>query len=184
MRFVVVPVAICTSYGKSNSLAIPKFAECKKIWWIMSRVGAERWNIPICRSKNVLTQLHMHVCFHFRVLLQLYIQLHVLPINKGEASIYDLRTHNPPATSPAVMLHQLHHITTMPTCSRNRPKTLPPKNWSFARVGRPQEKISAMYLLLWGIDVGSFLWSNLFGAGVKVTSINLCSSSWTLNFNF
>lgn len=142
MRFVVVPVAICTSYGKSNSLAIPKFAECKKIWWIMSRVGAERWNIPICRSKNVLTQLHMHVCFHFRVLLQLYIQLHVLPINKGEASIYDLRTYNPPPTSPAVMLHQLHHITTMPTCSRNRPKTLPPKNWSFARVGRPQEKIS------------------------------------------
>lgn len=158
---------------------------CKKIWWIMSRVCEERWNIANCRPTNILHSFTCTCAFQIRVLLQLYIQLYVLPINKGEASIYELRTYNPPPTSIAVMLHQLHHVTTTPTCNGNCPKTVPLKKLIIRQGGPTTRKnISAIYLLLWGIDVGSFFRSNLFGAGVKVTSSQLCSSSWTLNFKF
>jgi hypothetical protein len=63
------------------------------------------------------------------------------------------------------MLHQLHHIPTTPTCNGDRPITLPPKNSSFARVGRPQEKKNLSHLSAlvryrcWQLLPKQFIWS-------------------------
>lgn len=123
----------------------------------MSRVCEKRWNKATCRSTNILIQFHMHVCFpHLCIPSAMYTIAR--PANQQGGSI-DLwvKNYNPPPTSIAVMLHQLHHITTTPTCSENRPKNSP--GWADHKKKYLSHLSALVRYRRWQLLPKQFIWS-------------------------